>query len=306
MYHSGMAHVYLPLGYPLLNETFENVVYQGNVARFYNIPKDPRTDSQIFNRNLLGDVVKMRGCAGTWAKGLWKIAFGKRWATIIYQMVRGDVDGNWSAGIDSWKALSDEQKAVVSGEAPFKVTFNDPGMVWWGLYGMLYRWADVHGMTWWQMPPVIYAGWEEMKAWWMDLKEQAGNWGGIVSTITVGEGEIFLIGTWNIESDVNAQGGEYAETSEGGAKVQFVALGRWLTIYYKMAVDQWVIRRFVDGVDQGDLVNLRNGITLWQQSYKWNIGSYGLHLIELVFDNGGNPIYKGNFDAAKVARLESE
>jgi hypothetical protein len=162
-----MVQVYLPLGYPQLNDTFQTLVFQGNVARLYTVPTDPRTDNQVFERKLLSDVSKMRGIAGKWAKSAWKINYGTRWATIIYQMVRGDVDGIWSGAKENFQAMSEPQQQAWRNAAPFQVTYNDPGEIFFALATMIYEWDHAHaGHRFYEVRPDTLNA-QTVRAWWL-------------------------------------------------------------------------------------------------------------------------------------------
>lgn len=298
-----MVQVVLPYGYPKLSgEVEQTVIYQGTLARIYAVPKDPRTDSQLFERKLFSDIAKMRGSVGPWARGLWKISFGSKWATVVYQMARSDALGYWSARRDEWDGFTVETKEYLTGEAPYRVLYNDPGMIWWCLYGMLYDWAQDHACDWWQMPEPDETYQDNMFEWWRGWKMYWEYWGGLVATSTHEEDVFYQDGNWEVVTDPLASGGAYFRTYVNGGRFWFVMAGRYARLHYIGGVGNWYLKIRIDGVEQFEQINQ----SLSMNNYVIGPVVNGIHLIELEFFNGGNPANKANVDKVFICSKKSE
>lgn len=230
-----MATVVLPYGYPAIQGAPSlTIVYQGTVARLYTASNDPRTESQLFNRKLLSDVSKMRGAAGTWAKSAWKLTFGSTWSSVIYQMVKGDVDGYWSAAESFFDIQSEEWQQGWRDNAPYQATFNDPGRIFFALAQMLYGWDEDHdGHRFYQPQPDQDAG-DGERVWWLATREDYG-WQVGISTWKYYDDkapEFSFVGTWFDDDGP----GPYAFTLKGttvvNSYVEIVVIGKQFDLGY--------------------------------------------------------------------------
>lgn len=125
-----MPTVYLPMGYPIQQGLeFGLIVYQGNLVRSYSMPKDPRSDSQLFQRKFLSDVSKMRSYLGVWGKTAMREALGEKWASVLFQLIKTDAFSWWSDAIAEWEGFEEENQQAWRDAAPYQVTYNDQGKV---------------------------------------------------------------------------------------------------------------------------------------------------------------------------------
>src|SRR5258707_13587327 len=91
-----MPKGYLPLGSQLASGSIgEMIPFQGESARSYFVPYDPRTDLQINTRHLFHDINRMLKAGGPWARAAWKTQWGSRWMAVLYGQARGNVSGYW-------------------------------------------------------------------------------------------------------------------------------------------------------------------------------------------------------------------
>lgn len=161
-----MAQVYLPLGFPSLGGGFDNIVYQGGVARVHLVSVDPRTNDQLFRRYLVKDLMKMRGTMGEYARAAMKLWFGSKWIAVVNQMCMGDADGLWSGAWAEWDGMSQDDRDYIDLHAPYLATWNEPGRVWWALYQTLYRWVEANEGNVYHMPAVSAGDIDLGLSWW--------------------------------------------------------------------------------------------------------------------------------------------
>jgi hypothetical protein len=291
-----MVQVTLPLGYPQLSGEVDNIlIFQGTMARLYTVPKDPRTDSQMFERRFLSDIAKMRASAREWAKGLFKIAFGKKWTSVIYQMVKGDVYGFWSARLAEWEEFDEETKAYLAGEAPFTVTFNDPGMIWWGLYGTIYDWGVEKGIDWWSMPVPNSVSIDDMMDWWLAGLDNAEYWGGLFNGGDYEETALLYTGDWYNVTSGGSSGGAHYRADESDAEIRFVFVGR----YALLDITGYVFDLFLDGSIAPMHFADVDGLLLGPYTY-------GVHYAVLRFNDGFHEPNYATIDRVRIRRLKSE
>lgn len=220
-----MAVVYLPFGYPVVGGVWDSVVYQGTVARMYNdLDKDPRSESQLMNRYLLADISRVRATMGLWGKDICKIEFGSRWSAVVYQLVKGDVDGYWSEGVGLFDEFSEIQKVAWREYAPYQVTYNDPGRVWYGLCWTLFRWFNDHGVTYHDMSEPLGGTYGEVRAWWLAGREDYGfQWAPFEGEeINVDDDRIYWDGDWHVYFAAGLYGGRAMYTHDEHAYARIV------------------------------------------------------------------------------------
>lgn len=239
-----MAQVYLPLGYPLVSgEGFANILYQGNLVRLYQIPNDPRSDAQLENRRLLSDVSKMRATLGLWARGACKAAFGSRWSSVLWQVIRTDIESFWSDAVDEWAGFWEGNKDAWRVAAPYQATFNDVGLIYFAMVRTLAR-AFVHynGLEW---QTQLWGEYESAEAttWW--TRGIAGN---ALAAGTVYQQSIQVIKTagWQVLTDPNPPGWQYLRSTSAGERVGVYMNGRTWVYGYKLLGDYGEVDIFVD------------------------------------------------------------
>lgn len=170
-----MVQVYLPMGYPLqTGQEFSNVVYQGNLVRLYTLPKDPRTDAQIFQRRFLADVTKMRATMGAWVKGLCKMSMGSKWGTVLFQAIKADIGEWWSVSLDEWNDLDEGERVAWREVAPYQASYNDPGEVFFRIARATYQALEHWGGYGWLAEKMLESDAESALIWW--LGEDVTQW----------------------------------------------------------------------------------------------------------------------------------
>ena len=295
VYTCSMATVYLPLGYPQMSgEVFETLIYQGNVVRLYQVPNDPRTDSQTFERKLFSDFVKMRSTLGPWARGALKSALGSKWATVLYQLAKIDHEGMWSQTLDSWDEIQANEQEGWREMAPYQATFNDPGQVFYRLAQFVYYvLTDFLGWAW---GAAEWASNEEENAvgWWV------GDIEGLATQQKLDDRSDYLhyVGSW-IQAGIQWT---YLQTSsatlnENQERAWLTFFGRSFDFIFTKNVLQGTVQVWVDGSKRADVDQLYNGNpALYQQSVAVDCNYRGMHYVE--FKNPGTGYW--NIDAVDL------
>lgn len=146
-----MVQVYLPMGYPILQGLeFETVVFQSNLVRLYTVPKDPRSNSSLFHRRFLSDVSKMRSFAGKWARGAMIEALGSHWTTVLFQLIKTDSFSWWTEAGEVWDSFLEQERDAWRTAAPYKVTFNDKGWIFFSLVRVMVQALSHYGLASWK------------------------------------------------------------------------------------------------------------------------------------------------------------
>lgn len=149
-----MAKVYLPLASAEAFGAFGDViVYQGVTCRSYVVPADPRTDLQISQREVFYDVTKMIRFMGLWARSAWRTVFGPRWYTSLYKRITENGLARLIAADAEWDAFTQTQKDDWNSAAPFQVTFQAPGTIFYAIMKIQSEWLTEKGA-----PNFGYAG----------------------------------------------------------------------------------------------------------------------------------------------------
>jgi hypothetical protein len=247
-----MVQVILPLGYPALSGELEQmIIYQGTVARSYDVAEDPRATATIFERKLLSDVAKMRGAAGKWAKSAWRITFGTKWATIIYQLARGDVNGYWSDSLAEFDGFLASIKDEWDEYAPYQATFNRPGRVFYALSNTIFKWIDLHGQRWFYQPEGLVEGADELRLWWLaglgDYAWQVN----VDKTEFIDDRDLRWVRSgstaeWN---GAGPQNGTLTQLLTNGSYAEIELLSSWNRVRYFRNPDCGEFRIYVDGAE---------------------------------------------------------
>lgn len=278
-----MAVVYLPMGYPLQQGlAFDNIVYQGTVARMYTVPKDPRTDAQMFSRKLTSDVSKMRATAGVYARQGWKCNYGTHWSNVIHELVKSDFDGLWTEAMDAFDEFTEDLKAEWNANAPYQVTYNEPGRMYWGLVYVIYHQQQHVSRLWFEMPEPLADDMSSMLTWWTggyellrlpvksvygvkvdDLDASLGSWTGWVHDYN--------------SSYYNAHA--YTTTVNGQTK-SFIATCHRVSVIYALYASGGSLEVRVDGTLIGT-INQYAPSTVYQAQWDSPEFSHGSHTIEV-------------------------
>lgn len=290
-----MVQVILPLGYPALSgEVEQMIIYQGTVARLYMVPNDPRTDSQMFQRKLLSDVSKMRGAAGKWAKASWKITFGTKWASIIYQLVRGDVNSYWSEAFSEFELMSSGDRESWDIAAPYQATFNRTGKVFYALARVLYRWCEDNDGVLFYQPDATIDDPALMLAWWMS---ELSDFGFRVQTqpeAFVDDRDVRWIfnGSWNTWNGAGPKNNTLMQSSANGDWAEIELHCSWIRVAYMENSDCGTFKVYVDGVEAA-IVDAE-GVAFTSRNWVDILRSAGMHMIRVV--NTGTGGQKMNLD----------
>jgi hypothetical protein len=296
-----MATVYLPYGWPRLSGEFESVIYQGTLARAYVGVDDPRTGSQVMARRIFADAQRVKAAAGAWAKFLWKRRLGNRWSTILYQVPLGDVGGLWTAAMDAWNAKSDAQRQAWRDYAPYVVTYNDPGKVFWGMAYVVYEWLQANLNGFYDQPNPADEDPEAMGIWW--LQDVAPNTPG-EDMAWVDRGRYSFVddrdlrcvysGNWTQWNGNGPYLLTMSQSHNAGDTVTVEIVGDWLDVYYAKNVDCGSFRIYIDDVLKAT-INAKASLA-WQQLWRSSYLGKGTHVVKLENIGGGLL----DFDALKV------
>jgi len=273
-----MATVILPLGYPLVSGAEDDVIiYQGNVARMYQIPTDPRTDAQLNQRRQLYDVSKMSKSAGVRAKSAFKSSFGSRWSTIIYQFFKLDYDSSWTDAQDSWAAGSAAQRAAWDAAAPFQATYNEPGLIFFGLVRVIYSAMIGEGLETF-----------DLQFYSMDQSSSAATWwaltlAGILQKIKVDDTDPHVVyaGGWSTALDAGCFGGSLHYTvigQNGYGQLDFV--GRRVVVGLRYSPQGGEIHITVDQQDE-EIFSQNTLAVVYQRSWSSELYVKGLHRLKI-------------------------
>lgn len=146
-----MAKVNLPMGYPLQSGAeAELIVYQGQLVRSYTLPNDPRSDSQLYERKFLSDASKMRGYLGAWARAALGEALGTKWASVLFQLIKSDSFSWWSDAKAEWESFAEVSQQDWRDAAPYQVTFNDQGYIFFCLVRVMVKALGHYGIATWK------------------------------------------------------------------------------------------------------------------------------------------------------------
>lgn len=219
-----MATVYLPMGYPIQQGVnFDLIVYQGNLVRSYTLPKDPRNDSQLFERKMLSDVSKMRGTLGFWGKTAMKEVLGSGWSAILYQLIKSDSFSWWSDAILEWEGFDEVEQDDWRDAAPYKVTFNDMGKIFFLLSRVVGKAIGYYGLASWLVDEWGAGEGSAALAWWSRGKENFS----VLSAYYFNTPGMNHRGDWE-EMLNNEPQGSYSYVSSGGAddRVELYGFGK--------------------------------------------------------------------------------
>lgn len=231
VYTCSMVQVYLPMGYPLQSgQEFSNIIYQGNVVRLYTLPKDPRSDAQLQNRKFLSDIVKVRKNLGAFAKGACITVMGPQWQTVLYQMIKADIEGWWSGALEEWENFGEVNKNNWRNACPYQATFNDVGEIFFGLSRVLHRALLFYSGISWES-----AEWTETQSadalvWW------GKNLVYVMEKVIYDDGDQRLkyTGTWTRINHAQAFNGSYYQAN--------AAVGGSMEAYFKSHIMRYVFK----------------------------------------------------------------
>lgn len=266
------------MGYPIQSGAeFSNVIYQGNVVRLYSIPTDPRSDAQLQNRRFLSDVTKVKKNLGVFAKGACRAVMGSSWGTVIYQIIKADIESFWSEALAEWDDFGATNKDAWRAASPYQATFNDVGEIYFGLSRVIARSLNFFSGSYWGS-----ALWTETQsaaaaAWWAkDLTNVLTK--GICFDDHPG---ITYNANFTRYFDANAYGSYYRKAGGGGTPtLEFYFKARYFTFWFAKGPSYGVVKVIVDGVENSQ-VNQYLSSTLWQTNSNVTAGFTGLHHVKM-------------------------
>jgi hypothetical protein len=264
VYTCSMAQVYLPMGYPIqTGHEFEFIVYQKNLVRLYVLPSDPRNNSQLFERRFLSDISKVRGTLGIWGKGALRAALGHSWGTVLYQLIKADVNGWWSAAKSVWNGFDEFEREAWREGCLYQATYNDVGEIFFCLSRVVMQALDHYtGLSW--LGSTSWGGEDvaDCLTWWERDRTGVLVKGDYTST----PGGLLFYGSWG-----------------GTSEVSFYFFGRQVNHVRSPTGTGGTIAVYLDGVFFGNLaVSASNEITIVFH-VDFNPPSYrGLHHLRLV------------------------
>jgi hypothetical protein len=276
-----MVVVYLPYGYPVQSgQPYDNVVYQGNIVRVYDIPIDPRTNEQLFNRRFLADTSKVRSMLATWGKAAGRTVFGTKWATVVYQLIKADEDARWTEAEDAWNGFVQSEKNTWHDAAPYSATFNDPGK-------MFYCYARVLAQLLFDFSSITWGA----EVWGASDSAAAADWwtwttgGAMNPSIYDDTSTLFTyLDGWKINGFAGAYGDAVHDTiSSGTAACEFYFHGSSFDFQYVKFSDYGNAKVYLDGVLKGT-INQYNGTLLTGLFNTYTADFKGLHFVKVIAD----------------------
>lgn len=254
-----MPTVYLPWGWPLLSGTaYDEVVYQGRIARRYVVSSDPRTNSQLFASKAFADLSQMRATAGELARASWKMRWGSHWASLLVSMARGDWNGLWTDAMNAWNALSGSEKQAWRDVAPHLATYNDPGEIFFGLAYVSWDADEVEDGQHWTEQPEPTGDPTDTVAWWQD---NGGEFGftardGLQTEFVMDDPAFVQDGNWQLATNYEGQVFIAPGTLWTGvnlAYVEFTFHGRQLWFGYAVGPSEGTIYKNLDTYAHGSV-----------------------------------------------------
>lgn len=245
-----MATVLLPMGYPVLDGVqFDLIVFQNNLVRQYEVPKDPRTDSQLFQRRLFSDISKMRSYMGDVAKGALKQALGRTWSTVLLQIIKADSFSWWTDAINAWDSMSESDQQTWRDAAPYKVTFNDLGKVFYLLCVTAFKAIEHYGLGLWEAEDWQAGSASEALSWFTKSKGDIHS----VQWVYFSDAKFRYYGSWDI--GIWQQGGNSGNIKESSGseldRAELLVYGKEIVIQAYKQPDYGSANIYIDGVLNG-------------------------------------------------------
>lgn len=278
-----MPIVHLPLGYPTISGDYDGMlVFQGTVVRRYVVPKDPRTDSQLFERRMFSDVKRVIGSLGKWGRSACRLVFGSKWSTIIYEIYKSDMDEGWTLAMDSYSQLSAEQKAEWNEAAPYQATFNEPGRLFFGVGAILFYFLGSRYFV----PSPFNSAPGLLLAWWIAELDELG------FQVQTQPGSFYddrdwrwsytgNYSTWNGSQPIE---GTLIQLNSPGSKGRIRVNASVIKIAYMENSDCGLFTVYVDGVEKLQVDG--NGASFEQKVSADILVEGGWHEVEVVHSGG--------------------
>jgi len=277
-----MVQVYLPMGYPIQSGAeFANVIYQGSVVRLYQIPTDPRSDTQLQNRRFLSDITKTKKNLGLFARGACRAVMGSSWGTVLYQIVKADIESWWSEALAEWDTFQEANQNDWRAASPYQATYDDVGQIYFGLTRVIAQALYFYSGNYWGS-----ALWTETQSaaaatWWAkDLTDalQKGKWNDLDSRIA-------KFG-WTDITHASSYLGEYNTGSNNGDdRIEFYVKCSAFKYGYLAGPTFGTVGIYVDGVLAKSL-NQYNATSLPQQEWMITAAFRGLHFVKVMATAG--------------------
>ena len=274
-----MPTVYLPLASAeAYGAVGEMMIFQGQTCRAYVVPYDPRTEAQLDVRKLFYDVTKMQTFCGAWVKSAWKIAFGSRWYTSLYKRVTESGAARYNAAAAEWDGFTTEQKEAWNLAAPFKVTYNPPGEVFYVVMSVMSDWMIELGAPGYEFPGIDAdnaAGIGEWAAWTLEDVLTAGSYEDSHALLT-------YVGSWSVISDAGASGGAYHQSATTGTpSVSFYFYGTQFSLVFEKNAGRGAASVAAFGMAT-QIVNQNDSVQTWQSEWL-SVGlPKGLHYVTIT------------------------
>lgn len=64
---------------------------------------------------------------------------GSSWGTVIYQIIKADIESFWSEALAEWDDFGATNKDAWRAASPYQATFNDVGEIYFGLSRVIAR-----------------------------------------------------------------------------------------------------------------------------------------------------------------------
>jgi hypothetical protein len=294
-----MPKVYLPLASAEAYGAFgEMIVFQGVTCRAYVVPSDPRSPAQLDVRKIFHDVTKMETFCGEWVRAAWKTAFGSRWYTSLYKRVTEDGKARYIEYSAEWDGFTNEQKEAWNEAAPFKVTYNPPGEVFYVLLCVVKDWFQQLGSPDFEIPLID-----------ADSSVTAGVWAGrtLEGVLTAGAYDddfeaLVYSGDWSENLDASAEGGSYHQSGEDESpSVGFYFYGTQFSLTFRKGAGYGIAKVATFG-STDILVEQYHASEEWQQEYISPVFLKGLHYVTVTRTGAGAINIDGIVISARVRK----
>jgi hypothetical protein len=271
--------VYLPLASAeAYGAVGEMMVFQGQTCRAYVVPYDPRTNAQLNVRELFYDVTKMQTFCGTWVKSAWKVVFGSRWYTSLYKRVTESGAARYNAAAAEWDGFTTEQKEAWNIAAPFKVTYNPPGEVFYVLMSVMSAWMIELGAPGYEFPGIDADNAAGIGAWAVMTLEDVLTAGSYEDS----HAQLTYVGSWSLISDASASGGAYRQSAATGSpSVSFYFYGTQFSLVFEKNTGRGAASVGAFGMAT-QTVNQNDSVQTWQSEWL-SVGlAKGLHYVTIT------------------------
>lgn len=166
-----MVKVVLPLGSEQARGGFAKyVIFQGQTAKKWRAPSDPKSDGQLLVRQFFADVSKMIRAAGLVTKGYFRENIGERWFSTLYGLIKRDEQQFYANALDEFDGFSSGDKESWADNAPFNLTWGDPGQLFFCMVRFLYALWTYQVKEMYGLEEYTSAQSDDARLWWTGME----------------------------------------------------------------------------------------------------------------------------------------